>query len=355
MIAVTGAQAMWYLTRGTGFVALVLLTASLVLGIIQVSRYTSRRFPRFVTAALHKNVSLLVVVFLGVHIVTAIADGFAPIGWLDVVIPFRSPYRPLWLGLGAVAVDLLLAVVVTSLLRNRLGYRTFRAVHWISYACWPVAFLHGLGTGSDGRVLWSLVLSLACLSAVLGAVTLRLVVAHGVPIGRRAWTGAATAVLLFAVLTWTFTGPTQPGWARRAGTPSALLGRAVRTVPVSEALRAPFDSTLAGTIARAAESEGRARVTIYGSLSGGARGSVRFVLDGSPVAGGGIQMDRSEASLGTVAEPELYRGQVVQLAGTELRAALRNGSGDSLTLDVRLNVDAGTNAVTGSVSARGGI
>ena len=90
----------------------------------------------FLIAALHKNISLLVVVFLAVHIVTAVADNFVPIGWLDVVVPFHSPYRPVWLGLGAIAFDLLAALVVTSLLRNRLGYRAWRAIHWTSYACW---------------------------------------------------------------------------------------------------------------------------------------------------------------------------------------------------------------------------
>src|SRR5579862_3085896 len=122
------------------------------------------------TAALHKNVSLLAVVFLGIHIATTVVDGFAPIGWADAVLPFHSPYRPLWLGLGALATDLLLAVVVTSLLRGRIGYRAWKAVHWAAYACWPVAVLHGMGTGTDTRLGFVLLLYFACLAAVLLAV-----------------------------------------------------------------------------------------------------------------------------------------------------------------------------------------
>ena len=268
--AATSSKALWYLTRGTGLVALVLLTASVVLGITEVTRWTSPRFPRFVTAALHKNISLLVLAFLTVHIVTAIVDSFAPIGWLDVVIPFHSPYRPLWLGLGAVAVDLLLALTITSLLRNRIGYRAWRAVHWAAYACWPVAFLHGLGTGSDTRVHWSLVLSLACLAAVVAAVAWRLSTARGAPIAQRAWLGATTAVLLVAVLSWTYSGPTQPGWARRAGTPTAVLRGAVpasATTPLAT-LHTPINASFAGTLNETVDN-GHATITIAGALSAG--------------------------------------------------------------------------------------
>src|ERR1700722_2307188 len=179
----TGAKALWYMTRGTGLVALVLLTASVLLGVLEVKRWSSTRWPRFVTAGLHRSVSLLAVMFLGVHIATAVVDGFAPIGWLDAVVPFRSPYRPLWLGLGAVSTDLLVAPVGTSLLRGWLGYRTWRAVHWAAYACWPVALLHGMGTGTDIRFGWGTALNIVCLVAVLGAVWWRLADAWGLQAG----------------------------------------------------------------------------------------------------------------------------------------------------------------------------
>ncbi|HTW12336.1 MAG TPA: ferric reductase-like transmembrane domain-containing protein, partial [Solirubrobacteraceae bacterium] len=117
-------------------VALVLLTLAVVLGIADVSRLQSERWPRFIVDGVHRRVSMLSVAFVVVHIATTVLDGYVPVGWLDAVIPFRSPYRTVWLGLGAVAFDLLLAVIITSLLRARVGYRSWRAVHWLAYACW---------------------------------------------------------------------------------------------------------------------------------------------------------------------------------------------------------------------------
>jgi methionine sulfoxide reductase heme-binding subunit len=177
LAAAVGGKALWYLTRGTGMMAYLLLTVSMLLGILEVNRWQSPRWPRFVTAGLHRYVSLLSVAFVAIHVATTVVDGYAPIGWLDAVIPFRSPYRPLWLGLGAVALDLMVALVVTSLLRGRLGYRAWRVVHWAAYACWPVAVVHGLGTGTDTPQLWAVAVNGVCLAAMLAAVWWRVAVA----------------------------------------------------------------------------------------------------------------------------------------------------------------------------------
>jgi predicted ferric reductase len=174
--AASASKAVWYLTRGSGVVSLILLTVSLVLGITTAVRWATAHWPRFVVEGLHKNVSLLAVVFLGVHIVTAIGDGYVPIRWIDAVVPFASKYQPLWLGLGALAFDLLIAVVVTSLLRVRLGHRVWRATHWLAYACWPIAVVHGLGIGSDSGQPWMQAIDLVAVAAVVSAVCWRLVV-----------------------------------------------------------------------------------------------------------------------------------------------------------------------------------
>jgi len=185
-------KALWYLTRATGVVCLVLLTASVVLGITTSVGWSAPRWPRYLLEGLHRNVSLLVVVFLGVHILTTVVDGYAPIGWLDAVVPFRSPYRSLWLGLGAVACDLLLAVAVTSLVRVRLGYRVWRGIHWLAYACWPVALAHGLGTGSDTRQSWMLLLDAAAVVAVGAAIWWRVALAWPAPAAVRDATSAGS-------------------------------------------------------------------------------------------------------------------------------------------------------------------
>jgi predicted ferric reductase len=214
-------MALWYFTRASGAASLVLLTATLALGVVDVGRWTSPRFPRFVTDALHRTVSLLVVVFVALHVLTAVLDTFAPVRLADAVIPFGSPYRPLWLGLGAVAFDLLLALVVTSLLRSRLGMRTWRVVHWTAYACWPLALVHGLGSGSDVRAGWMLWLSVACAAVVALAVLVRAGAAASEGLAL-AWSAGALAVAALALAVWLPSGPLAPGWAHKAGTPPAV-------------------------------------------------------------------------------------------------------------------------------------
>jgi DMSO/TMAO reductase YedYZ heme-binding membrane subunit len=141
-------HALWFATRGFGVVSLLLLTAIVVLGVASATRWKSARWPRFVVAGLHRNLTLLALVFIASHVITTVADGFAPISFLNAVLPFTSAYRPVWLGLGAVAFDLLLALTITSLLRARIGYGRWRALHWLAYASWPIALVHGLGTGT---------------------------------------------------------------------------------------------------------------------------------------------------------------------------------------------------------------
>ena len=163
----------WFLTRGLGVSALLLLTASLALGVLTSVRWRAQRWPRFVTAGLHRNLTLLAIAFVALHVVTTVADGYTPIGLKDAVIPFVSPYRPIWLGLGAIAFDLLIALVVTSLLRERIGYRVWRYVHWLAYAAWPVALVHALGTGTDARLGWMRSIGAACVAVVALAVLAR--------------------------------------------------------------------------------------------------------------------------------------------------------------------------------------
>ena len=223
-----GPSAYWYLTRASGTVALVLLTAAVLFGVINVTRVSARRWPRFVIDGVHRRVSILAVAFLSIHIVTSVLDSFAPIGLLDAVIPFEGSYRPLWLGLGALAFDLLLAVLITSLARARLGFGTWRAIHWLAYACWPVAVLHGLGTGSDARQWWLMLIVVLCVTAVVVAV-----IAHLTVLGSRFTSGIRAVGLVGAVgfalglVVWVPQGPLGRDWARRSGTPRSLLAKPV--------------------------------------------------------------------------------------------------------------------------------
>jgi methionine sulfoxide reductase heme-binding subunit len=174
MIATTS-QLLWYATRATGVVALVLLTATVVLGIATTSRLSTYNWPGFAWQDIHRRMSLLSVVFVGLHVLTTVTDAYVPIGWVSAVVPFASPYKTFWMGLGTLSVDLMLAVVISSLLRRWIDAGVWRALHWLAYASWPVAVAHTLGTGTDARFGWMLVLVACCVGAVAVALSLRFV------------------------------------------------------------------------------------------------------------------------------------------------------------------------------------
>jgi methionine sulfoxide reductase heme-binding subunit len=351
-------SAYWYLARGTGAVALVLLTASVVLGIVGSVRFTAPRWPRFAIDTVHRDVSLLVVVVLLIHIVTSVLDGFAPITLLDGVLPFISRYRPLWLGLGTLSFDLLLAIAITSMVRRRLGYRAWRAIHWLAYASWPVAVLHGLGTGSDVKQWWMLALTAACIVAVLVAVWTRIASVSGQHSGLRAPATALAVVTPIGLAIFTLAGPLQHGWARRAGTPSSLLGRApaaTTTVPAvarrsgSGSLSTSFSASLTGTVSER-QAAGGAIVDLALRVRGQVRGQLRVRLGGQPVGGGGLSMTGSQVDLALAGQSSVLQGRIVSLRGEDFDARLRNRAGTTLDIRAQLQIDTNDNMVTGTLS-----
>jgi len=215
-----GPSPLWYTTRASGTVALVLLTATVVLGIAGGGQYVPKRIARFEVATLHRNLSLLTLVFLALHITTAIADTYVSLTWWNAVLPFTASYRPLWLGLGALAFDLLLAVLLTSAVRLRLGQRRWKAVHWLAYTAWPLAVFHGAGTGTDTRLSLQLALNAICVAAVVLAVWWRLYRAGPEHRTARLWAGAASVLVPVALVLFLATGPLKAGWAQRAGSPT---------------------------------------------------------------------------------------------------------------------------------------
>jgi sulfoxide reductase heme-binding subunit YedZ len=225
LAALAGPTPMWYATRASGYTALVLLSASLVLGVLTSSREARRDWPRFVVQSLHRNLSLLVGVFLVIHIVTSVVDPFAKLSFVDAFIPFIATYRPLWLGLGVVGFELLIAVTVTSLVRHRLGWRAWRFVHLFAYASWPVAVIHGVGTGTDTKSLWALLVVALCVVAVIAAVVWRLLRAGPRFTALRGLGMAGSVAATGLLVLWMAAGPLQHGWAKAAGTPADLLAR----------------------------------------------------------------------------------------------------------------------------------
>jgi predicted ferric reductase len=167
-------EALWALGRGTGVVALVLMTITVLLGILTRSGLPALGLPRFAVTLVHRNSALIGTVFIVIHVVSLLFDPYAQLNVLDFFVPFLGSYHPLWLGLGTVAMDLLIAIVVTSLLRRWIGQRVFRVVHWATYALWPIALFHSIGTGTDAGNGLFVLLAVVCSAAVAGSVLWRL-------------------------------------------------------------------------------------------------------------------------------------------------------------------------------------
>ena len=157
---------LWYTTRATGIVTLVLLTLTMVLGLATTNRARARNWPGFAQQEIHRRISMMAIVFLAVHVLTSVLDTFVHVGWLAIVVPFTSPYSRLWVGLGTVALDLMAAVFVSSMLRSHLKPGTWRSIHWLAYISWPIALAHTFGMGTDSREHWVLGLGAVCVFAV---------------------------------------------------------------------------------------------------------------------------------------------------------------------------------------------
>lgn len=352
----TSSRDLWYLTRGSGVVALVLLTAVVVVGMLTSLRVAGRGWPRFAIGGVHRNLTLLSIVFVAAHVVTTVADGYAPIGLKDAVVPFASPYRAVWLGLGAVAFDLVLALVVTSYLRHRIGVRAWRSLHWLAYAAWPVALVHGLGTGSDARTSWLTIVAGASLAAVALAALARVAAAGGAPIVRAAAAGAALLVPV-AIGAWYLQGPAARGWAARAGTPRRLLAsqRRLAAHPILASSVAPapsppraFTSAVAGTVSQSQFDDGSVDVALVLRLRGGPHGALRIDLRGRPAAGG-VAMAASGVSFVPATTRAVYLGAVTALNDSAVAATVKDAAGDTLDLTAALALDSRAGTVSGTV------
>ena len=360
ILAAASPSAYWFITRGTGAVSLVLLTISVALGVVTVRRDRPAQLPRFVFEAVHRTASLLAVAFLIAHIATTLLDGFAPISLLDTVIPFHSAYRPIWLGLGAVGFDLLLAVTITSLVRARLGYRAWRLTHWLAYASWPVALVHGYGTGTDARTHWMLVLTGACVLVMLAAVAGR--VSSGWPnhLGARVGALGAAAVLPVGLVLWLPSGPLGSGWARRAGTPASVLAAAHSGAVSSVAARTTspgagaqsgraisIDAPFTGSVHQFQTGAGPAIVDVTLRVSDSHVQRLRIRIEGQPIPGGGVQMTSSDVSGGPASNPDLYHGRVTSLDGSSVRATVSDSAGMTLGLLAELQLGPDGRSATG--------
>jgi sulfoxide reductase heme-binding subunit YedZ len=328
----SGSSLLWYTTRATGIVALVLLTATVMLGVVGTARAASARWPRVVTAGLHRNLALTSTALIVVHVVTTVVDPFASIGLVAAFVPFSSGYRPLWLSLGAVSFDLLLAVLITSLLRDRLSHRFWRLVHLLVYVSWPVALWHGLGTGTDTRLPAVLAIDFACVAGVGWAIWWRLRLTDH-PATRAAGQLALAAVPVLTAI-FVLLGPLQPGWARRAGTPVALLGQNSQATPAPSTGGDPaqpvrlVDARFTGHLTvRHGPGRHQRTITITGRTTASAhRYSIVIILRGT-AAGAGLSLAGGSVRIGRPGARPAWSGPVVSLAARTLIASVAGRSG----------------------------
>jgi sulfoxide reductase heme-binding subunit YedZ len=348
---------MWYLARGSGFVSLVLLSASVVLGIVTTARWSNERWPRFTLAFVHRNVSLLAVAFIGAHVATVVVDGFAPVGWKDAVVPFVSPYRALWLGLGTLAFDLAIAVVVTSLLRRRIGARTWHAVHWLSYPLWALAVLHGLGTGTDTHSTVFLLANAACVATVVGAVWWRCFLPDAKPVARGVALSSAV-ILPAALVVWTVAGPLASGWARRAGTPAALLAGAGSSTAAGSAPARPggeigngYSATFDGTLTQSGAGQ-QVTLTIDGPLHDGQSRRLHVSIDAQDDGSGSLLVRNGTVRIVDGSGRTAFDGSVSDVRdGVLVASSSTAGTALAIRFDT---LDTRGGAASGTVQALGG-
>lgn len=163
----------WYAARAAGVVAYVLLTGGVLLGTLLAGRVRLPRWPTFAVTDVHRFVSLLVGVFVSLHVLTVGLDTYVHFSLAQLIVPGASSYRPLWVALGIVSAELLVAIAVTNLLRRRVGFRRWRRVHYLTFLVWAGATVHGIGSGTDSNTAWLRLLYVLSIASVLGAVTWR--------------------------------------------------------------------------------------------------------------------------------------------------------------------------------------
>jgi sulfoxide reductase heme-binding subunit YedZ len=192
----------WYAARAAGVIAYVLLTAVVLVGLTLSGKLKTKTWPKFAVTDLHRFGSLLVGVFVGLHVLTIALDTYTPFSVTQLVVPFASSYRPVWVALGIVSTELLIAVAVTNALKSRIPYRWWRRAHFATFLVWAGSTVHGIGAGTDSGSLWLSTIYLVAVASVLAALVWRILAKRVRPLplgGIAAVAAAAGAAMTLAV------------------------------------------------------------------------------------------------------------------------------------------------------------
>jgi methionine sulfoxide reductase heme-binding subunit len=184
----------WYAARAGGIVAYVLLSVNVGLGLAMTGKKSMKHWPRFALEDVHRFAGLLTGTFLVVHIVAVAIDAYLPFSIVSLVVPLTATYRPIWTAMGIVAAELLLALAVTNHYRNtKLSYAFWRRAHYVNFAVWGAATLHGVGSGTDRSTPWMLAIFAVAVGMVCGLTTWRVLRrAQRAPQTLRLWPVAAS-------------------------------------------------------------------------------------------------------------------------------------------------------------------
>lgn len=348
----------WIVARASGFMAYGLVTLAMIVGLSLTQRWQSRRFwPRLINDQTHQYLILLAGVFTAVHGLSVWLDPFTKFTLAEILLPFTSHYRPLWMGFGIIAAYVGLAVVISGFVRPKIGYAWWRRLHYLNFIVWLLATLHGLGDGSDTRTPWAIDIYAASTALVVGLTVMRLLRPAG---GEKArpkplWAAFVGAVALIGVVFAT-AGPLRTGWnvVANNGHGSGLRGlvasasgsNAVAALPTS------YSAQVQGTVSQSGpNAAGTVTIQIQLTLSGPVREAMGITLQGFAAQGGGVQLTQGAATLGPPANPTLYVGQIVALRGGQFVADLTSSSGIPLQAVGTLQLNA-SNQVGGTVQVQ---
>lgn len=336
----------WDVARAGGVVAYVLLSVSVLLGLVLSGGWRGVEWPRFITKGVHEHVTLAALAFTVIHGLAVWIDPYLKASLTDILVPLSIAYRPVWVAIGIVSGYLILALWLSERLRPYIGYRTWRAFHFSAFAAYVLATAHGLASGTDTTTWWAFAMYSTSISGVLVLLLGRLVVTRG-SVGARAGFGAAAAALVVGGGAWALQGPLQSGWGQVAGSRASLTAAAATASPTPssgqpQAIR-PFQSTFSGT-----EQLSGGTLVITGNLDGSPGGHLEVDLQGRVRSGSfSVSSGRMTYTEGTAT----YGGDIASVEDGRLAATVVDESGHRLGLVFTLG-SMGNGSVSGTVTGR---
>jgi sulfoxide reductase heme-binding subunit YedZ len=321
-VHVSSSPAIWYAARASGVAAYVVLSVVVSLGIALGGKAQNKRWPRFSVEDVHRFGGLLVGSLIGVHVVAIAADSFLPFSLVQLLVPFTSTYRPLWTGLGIAAAEILLALAITNRYRRRLSYAFWRKAHYLNFAVWGLASLHGLMAGTDRGAAWLAILYGVCVATVLMLLLWRFG-GHMIRSPRVATAGAVTVLAL----------------------PLLIMGPLAHSAPVWNA--AHIDEQLTGNVIRNG-TQLQEIVSFVGQAQRPQKLLVRADLLVSPQS-----LESTSLQLEYLPSGDVCRGRVTNVGGTSFTGTCRLPNGQQRTVDATWVPNEQETGVVGQIRLRG--